>query len=96
MKSRHFKTDIDNEIWKEYIQKGTVTGINITFGLFVYKQWVVMCTIKLQKNKEVSVVLLYTQLPLVLYPNNPNIKYISITIPFRICIPSIFYHLYLL
>ena len=41
------------------IGKGIVIGINLVFGLFGYKQGAIVCTIKLQKNKEVSAVLLH-------------------------------------
>ena len=44
------------------VGKGIVIGRNLTFGLFGYKTVVVVCTIKLQKNKEISAVSLHKTL----------------------------------
>ena len=49
-------------------------------------------TMKLQKFPYFSALSLYTLLFLVFYRYNPNIKFIPITIPFPIHIPSIFYY----
>ena len=49
-------------------------------------------TMKLQKLPCFSAVLLYTQVPLVLHRNDPNIEFIPITVTFPLHIPSVFHY----
>ena len=62
-----------------------------TFPLTYYliNFYVMSHATKLQITFFFPSVLLYTQLPLVLHRNNPNIKFVRITTPFPVHIPSI-------
>ena len=45
-----------------FVGKGTVFEMKFTFRFFGTKQWVIVCTMKLQKSKEVSAVSLHETL----------------------------------
>ena len=80
------------------IKCGVATGVTPTYNttnttnkLHLINLYALFHTIKLLNLLCFFAVSLYTQLPIVLYPNVPNINFIPITRPFPTHVPSTFY-----
>ena len=41
------------------VGKGIVIGVKVTFGLFGFIKWAVVCTTRLQRSNEASAILLH-------------------------------------
>ena len=71
MNEMHLKVEFNNEIWNEYACQKVLWLERIEHLDYLdAKQWAIVCKMKLQKNKQVSVVLYHVTLHVNWWDNN--------------------------